>query len=97
MDITCAGAARTVTGSCHHLGLDGTRLVLDCGLFQGGHEADASNRADFPFDAAEVDAVLVSHGHLDHVGRLPLLVRRGHSRHRLTVVLGSRTVPPPAS
>ena len=78
MDITCAGAARTVTGSCHHLGLDGTRLLLDCGLFQGGRDAEADNRAEFPFEPGALDAVLVSHGHLDHVGRLPLLVERGY-------------------
>ncbi|HKI58928.1 MAG TPA: MBL fold metallo-hydrolase [Trueperaceae bacterium] len=78
MEITCAGAARTVTGSCHHVRLDGTEFLLDCGLFQGGHEAEADNRAEFPFEPAGVDAVLVSHGHLDHVGRLPLLVERGY-------------------
>lgn len=77
MEITCAGAARTVTGSCHHVRLDGSALLLDCGLFQGGRDAEADNRSEFPFEPAELDAVLVSHGHLDHVGRLPLLLERG--------------------
>jgi len=78
VEITCAGAARGVTGSCHHLRLQGARLLLDCGLFQGGSDAEERNRAAFPFEPADVDAVLVSHGHLDHVGRLPLLLERGY-------------------
>jgi len=76
--LTCAGAARTVTGSCHHLELDGSQLLVDCGLFQGGADLEALNRQPFPFDPAALDAVLVTHGHLDHVGRLPLLVKRGY-------------------
>lgn len=77
MEIQCAGAARTVTGSCHHLTLGDASLLVDCGLFQGGRELEARNRNDFPFDPRALDAVLVTHGHLDHVGRLPLLVERG--------------------
>lgn len=78
MRLTCAGAARTVTGSCHHLDLGDFQLVVDCGLFQGGAEFDALNRAPFPFEPQGVNAVLVTHGHLDHVGRLPLLVKAGY-------------------
>jgi len=75
---TGAGAARTVTGSCHHLEVGGARLLVDCGMFQGGAELEATNRLPFPFEPAALDAVLVTHGHLDHVGRLPLLVAQGY-------------------
>jgi metallo-beta-lactamase family protein len=71
-----AGAARTVTGSCHRIEARGRRILIDCGLFQGGDVAKL-NREPFPFDPAEIDAVLLTHGHLDHCGRLPLLTERG--------------------
>ncbi len=77
MDIMSAGAARTVTGSCHRLRLGDRAFLVDCGLFQGGRELRARNHAPFPFDPVELEAVLVTHGHLDHVGRLPLLIRQG--------------------
>jgi metallo-beta-lactamase family protein len=79
MKITFCGAAQTVTGSCHLVEVDGLRLVLDCGLFQGGREREDLNRRPFPFDPKGIDAVLLSHAHLDHSGRLPLLVRQGFS------------------
>ncbi len=75
MKLTSAGAARTVTGSCHLLETGGKRLLIDCGLFQGGVEK--RNREPFTFDTSTLDAVLVTHAHLDHVGRLPLLIRNG--------------------
>lgn len=78
MKLTCAGAARTVTGSCHNLELDDCNLLVDCGLFQGGAELEARNRLAFPFTPADLDHVLVTHAHLDHVGRLPLLVQQGY-------------------
>lgn len=78
MRLTSAGAARTVTGSCHHLEVGRSRVLIDCGMFQGGTELEAGNRRPFPFEPAALDAVLVTHGHLDHVGRLPLLVRQGY-------------------
>ena len=71
------GAAGQVTGSCHILRLAGRTVLLDCGMIQGGDEAEHGNRARFPFDPAEIDAVVLSHAHLDHAGRLPLLVKRG--------------------
>jgi metallo-beta-lactamase family protein len=71
-----AGAALTVTGSCHRIEARGRRILVDCGLFQGGDVAKL-NREPFPFDPAEIDAVLLTHGHLDHCGRLPLLTERG--------------------
>jgi len=79
MKITFCGAAETVTGSCHLIEVDGLRLLLDCGFFQGGRQREDLNRQPFPFDPKSVDAVLLSHAHLDHCGRLPLLVDRGFS------------------
>lgn len=72
------GAAGEVTGSCHLLETGaGRRVLLDCGLFQGSTEAEARNRQAFHFDPAGIDAVILSHAHLDHAGRLPLLVKQG--------------------
>lgn len=71
------GAAGEVTGSCHMLRTEGGTALLDCGLIQGGREQDRRNAAAFPFEAGGVDALILSHAHIDHCGRLPLLVRRG--------------------
>jgi len=71
------GAAGGVTGSCHILRMGSHTLLLDCGMIQGGRRDEARNRDPFPFDPAEIDAVVLSHAHLDHSGRLPLLVRQG--------------------
>lgn len=82
MRLRSLGAALTVTGSAHLLSVDGgaggAQVLLDCGLFQGEDELEARNREAFPFDPAELAAVVLTHAHLDHVGRLPLLVRRGY-------------------
>jgi metallo-beta-lactamase family protein len=75
--LTSAGAARTVTGSCHLLEIGGKRILIDCGLFQGPIEP--RNREPFPFDPATLDSVLLTHGHLDHTGRIPMLVRNGYA------------------
>jgi metallo-beta-lactamase family protein len=77
MQLEFFGAAGEVTGSCHILRVAGRQLLLDCGMIQGGGDAAARNRLPFPFDAAAIDAVVLSHAHIDHCGRLPLLVRRG--------------------
>jgi metallo-beta-lactamase family protein len=77
MQLQFYGAAGEVTGSCHVLQVGGRTLLLDCGLIQGGDDPDRRNREPFPFDAAQVDAVLLSHAHIDHCGRLPLLRKRG--------------------
>src|SRR5579859_1668639 len=71
------GAAGEVTGSCHLLEAGAHRVLLDCGLFQGAAETEARNSQPFPFDPAGIDAVILSHAHLDHAGRLPLLVKQG--------------------
>ncbi len=77
MDIEFFGAAGEVTGSCHILTVNKKRILLDCGMIQGGKKAEARNRDPFPFEASNIDAVVLSHAHIDHSGRLPLLVRRG--------------------
>lgn len=73
-----AGAAETVTGSCHYLDLGATKLLVDCGAFQGARTLEARNRAPFPFDPTSLDAVVLSHAHFDHVGRLPHLAALGY-------------------
>ena len=77
MKLTFAGAAGTVTGSCFHLEGDGVRMLVDCGMFQGLPELEARNFAPFPFEPSKVDWVLLTHGHLDHLGLLPRLAREG--------------------
>ena len=77
MKLSFHGADRDVTGPCHLVECAGKRILVDCGLFQGGRELDDENAAPFGFDAAAIDVVLLTHAHLDHCGRLPLLVRRG--------------------
>jgi len=77
MEIEFFGAAGEVTGSCHILRVGDQTVLLDCGLIQGGRKDEERNHDPFPFEAASIDAVVLSHAHLDHCGRLPLLVRRG--------------------
>ena len=79
MKIKFCGAASTVTGSCHLLTVGDHKILLDCGQFQGGKQMDALNEEAFPFDPAEIECVILSHAHIDHCGRLPLLVKRGFS------------------
>ena len=77
MRLVFHGAAGRVTGSCHLLEAGGRRILLDCGLIQGSREEEALNRAPFPFEPADIDAVVLSHAHIDHSGRLPLLYKAG--------------------
>ena len=77
MRLAFHGAAQTVTGSQHLLEINGSRLLLDCGLYQG-HRAESNRRnREFAYDPRSVDAVILSHAHIDHSGNLPNLVRRG--------------------
>src|SRR5438045_2235578 len=75
--ITFWGAARTVTGSMHRVDAGGNSLLLDCGFFQGSRAESFRRNSEFPFRPKEIDAVLLSHAHLDHCGNLPNLVRQG--------------------
>jgi metallo-beta-lactamase family protein len=78
MRIEFHGAAGgEVTGSCHLVEAAGKRILIDCGMIQGGREAEARNLEPFAFDPASIDALVLSHAHIDHVGRVPLLVKRG--------------------
>ena len=77
MQLEFFGAAGEVTGSCHIVRAGGRQLLLDCGMIQGGADAPARNRRAFPFAPGSIDAVVLSHAHIDHCGRLPLLVARG--------------------
>jgi metallo-beta-lactamase family protein len=71
------GGVDTVTGSCHLLKAGGLNILVDCGLFQGGRQIEEKNYGDFGFDPSSVDYLLLTHGHLDHCGRIPVLVKRG--------------------
>lgn len=76
MKIQFYGAAKTVTGSCHILHINGKTVLLDCGLYQGKGEKEFRNE-EFGFNPKEVDYVILSHAHIDHSGRIPLLYKRG--------------------
>lgn len=77
MKITLYGAAGGVTGTAYHLQTGMSGILIDCGMFQGGREADALNSSPPPVDFAELDAIVLTHAHLDHCGRLPLAVKAG--------------------
>lgn len=77
MKIQFCGAARTVTGSCYYVDTGNLKFLVDCGAFQGGYELERLNYQPLPFNPAELDFVIVTHAHYDHVGRLPLLTKQG--------------------
>ena len=77
MKISFHGADQEVTGSCHMIECGGKRILIDCGMYQGGHELAEENSAPFGFDPESIDYLLLTHAHLDHCGRIPLLVKRG--------------------
>ena len=91
MQIRFFGATREVTGSCFLVEVGGQCLLIECGLIQGSSEHERHNREPFPFDPASIDAVVLTHAHLDHSGRLPLLLARGFKgpihTHRATADL----------
>ena len=78
MRVTFFGAAGEVTGSCYLVETDRARVLIDCGVYQGERDDDARNRREFPFSPASLSAVVVTHAHNDHTGRLPLLVKGGY-------------------
>lgn len=77
MKIQFCGATSGVTGSCHLIITENHKVLLDCGQFQGGKAQEALNYEEFPFDPTEIDCMILSHAHIDHCGRIPLLVKRG--------------------
>ena len=77
MDVEFFGAAGEVTGSCHRVHAAGKTVLLDCGMIQGSANDEARNAAAFGFDPTSIDALVLSHAHIDHTGRVPLLVKRG--------------------
>ncbi|MCB9914905.1 MAG: MBL fold metallo-hydrolase [Planctomycetes bacterium] len=79
MRVTVCGAAGEVTGSCYLVETERAKLLVDCGLFQGNRDADEKNLAALPVDPSELDAIVLTHAHLDHSGRLPLVVKRGYA------------------
>jgi metallo-beta-lactamase family protein len=79
MRIHFEGAARTVTGSQHLLEINGSRILLECGMFQGRRADTYQVNRNFPFDPKSLDAVILSHAHIDHSGNLPNLVKQGYN------------------
>lgn len=77
MKIKFLGAALSVTGSCHLVTTDHCKFLLDCGLFQGSEALEELNYQEFDFNPAEIDFIILSHAHVDHCGRIPLLVKQG--------------------
>jgi metallo-beta-lactamase family protein len=78
MNVEFSGAAREVTGSCHILRVNGQTVLLDCGLFQGHRSETREKNLRLPCPVEEIDAVVLSHAHIDHAGRLPVLARAGY-------------------
>lgn len=86
MKISFHGAAEGVTGSCHLIQIAGKKLLIDCGLFQGSREVEEDNASPFGFNPATIDYLLLTHAHLDHCGRIPLLVKQGFEGEIITTM-----------
>ncbi|MDQ3517833.1 MAG: MBL fold metallo-hydrolase [Gemmatimonadota bacterium] len=80
MQLTFLGAAREVTGSCHLLEVNGHAVMLDCGMFQGKRSDSSEKNRTIPHPVAQIDAVVLSHAHIDHAGRLPFLAKLGYDK-----------------
>jgi len=93
MQIQFFGATQEVTGSCYLVSLGDIKLLIECGIVQGSYHHENHNYDPFPFDIKTIDAVILSHAHLDHSGKIPLLVKRGFNgpiyTHKATVDLCS--------
>lgn len=79
MNVKFLGAAMSVTGTCHLITTDKYKILLDCGQFQGSKALEELNEGDFGFDPLEIDFMILSHAHIDHSGRIPLLTKRGYT------------------
>ena len=77
MKITFLGAVEEVTGSRYLVESDDTKILVDCGLFQGGKESSARNWNAFPIEPSSIDAIVLTHAHIDHTGYIPRLVKDG--------------------
>ena len=84
MKLSFYGAAQCVTGSCHCLEVNGKKILVDCGLQQGRDEIDNTY---LPFNPAAIDAVLITHAHIDHSGRVPMLIKNGFTGRIITTRL----------
>ncbi|MDP2991779.1 MAG: MBL fold metallo-hydrolase, partial [Deltaproteobacteria bacterium] len=83
MKVTCLGAARTVTGSSFLLESNGIHILIDCGMFQGRQEIQKRNHT-FHYAPGDIDYLLLTHAHIDHIGRVPELVRGGFKGEIIT-------------
>ena len=91
MKLSFFGAAHAVTGSCHCLEVNGRKILIDCGLQQGRDEID---NGALPFHPGSIDFVLITHAHIDHTGRVPMLVKQGFQGRILTVLQQGDTLLP---
>lgn len=86
MQISFHGAAEGVTGSCHLVEVGNKKILIDCGMYQGGRELEEENAREFGFIPKDIDYLLLTHAHLDHCGRVPLLVKRGFQGEIITTL-----------
>jgi metallo-beta-lactamase family protein len=93
MHLEFHGAVRTVTGSCYLLQVGDKRILIDCGMFQGGAKIERRNENAFPFSPQSIDRVLVTHGHIDHCGMIPRLVQQGYKGPILATRATSALLP----